>query len=370
MPAHSMETTLSHQSVSQRRVRSTGAVHVAVRNWMLLIVLGVMVGYWVTGDGGGSIRQRSVEPLVEGFSASKVRSVLLERPDAAAVATAGIARTTLTLRLATEAVGTAAETDAWTIGELFGAAAFTDRVDRLLSRIGSMTTLDLVTADSSTHAEYGLTNERALRVRISSEDTVGETPMVDLLLAPAPDRGTYVRLHGDSNVWRVAQMTPPSPSPRAWFDDSSLMPWADLAISGVRASGSALESEALIRSIAGGQERFTNASSEALSSQLVLDFFKRMRTLFPVDVIEGKAEGAILDPSPWLRLEIMNVVGGKKFRIEFREPGTDVASDAGPTKGTVRAAVVEGTAIVSVSGSTVEKLVQSLRSLMESPQNR
>ena len=61
-----------------------------------------------------------------------------------------------------------------------------------------MTTLDLVSKDPARHAEYGLTEETALRIRVSAANSVGDSSLVDLLLAPAPERAAWVRKFGES----------------------------------------------------------------------------------------------------------------------------------------------------------------------------
>ncbi len=294
---------------------------------------------------------------------------MLERPDAAAIATGGVERTTLALDAA-EGVAP----PVWRIAELHSSAAFTYKVDRLLSRIGSMTTLDLVTSSADQHAKYGLTMDRALRVRLSTSSSVPEEATVDLLIAPTQDHGTWVRTVDDPRVWRIARFNPPSPSPRSWFDDSSLMPLSDLAIKTVTLSGPGVGGSVEMGEQAGDLDRFVDGKGNALSSLDVLDLFKRLRTLYPVNVVGPKEAGAPWIDEPWLVVEAVPQVGGKPFRIEFEAPATVPASGTpgeAPAQSTeVRAALLQGTTIVTVSTSTVEKIAETAMRLRESVQNR
>ncbi|QDV06854.1 hypothetical protein Poly30_23710 [Planctomycetes bacterium Poly30] len=338
-----------------------GFLHVAVRNWILVLILGALAGSWFVGDAGGGISQRQIQPVLPGFDASRARSIVLERADLAAVETGGLERTTLTRRTSVETTGDVGAPDVWTIAELHGTAAFADRVDDLLSRIGSMTTLDLVSEEPGSHAGYGLTKAKALQLRVSEQERMGDSPMVDLLIAPAPGRAAYVLAAGDDRVWRIARFTPPSASPRAWFDDSSLMPLPDRGISAIRASGPALEGEPVIVRTYPGGDRYTSATGETLVTQAVLDLFKRLRTLFPTDVVAEKVAGEPLDGEPWFSIEVEPIVGGNDFRIDFARP------EESPEGGArfVRAARLQGTITVTVSAATVEKLVESLQRLRE-----
>lgn len=351
------------QVTSLSSSRSTGLLHVATRNWLLVLVLCGLGGFWFAGGGDGGISQRDIQPVIRGFDASQARVITLERVDLAAVATGGVERTTLTRKTSEEATGDAGAPDVWTIAELHGTSAFTDRVDALLSRVGSMTTLDLVAEDPASHAGYGLTVEKALRLVVShgpttSSESGGAAPMADLLIAPAPGRAAYVLAAGDDRVWRIARFTPPSPSPNAWFDDSSLMPLTDRGIKAIRASGPGVGETVVVQAYPGG-DRFVGASGEMLSSPQVLDVFKRLRMLYPRDVLGAKGAGEPIAVEPWLSIEVEPQVGGNPFRIDFMEP----KEATGQSDRAVRAARLQGTITVSVSASTVEKLVESLRGL-------
>lgn len=341
---------------------TSGKVYIAPWNWLLLAVFLGLFGFWLSGDGSGIVEEREVRPLFDVFDAETAQRIILEKPDASAVDTGGVERSTLVLRPAAEGQG---EPD-WTLEELFGSVAFRDRVERLLSRVGSMTTLDLVSADPARHDEYGLTEDQALRIRVSTKEAMGESPMVDLLLAPAPERGAWVRKSGESEVWRIARFNPPSPAPRAWFDDSSLMPLGDRAIRSIRATGRAVEREVAIQFVAGA-ERFVDEAGVAWEAPRVLDLHNRLQTLFPVNVTAAKAVGEALDAEdsagsegaesqPWLRLEIAPLLRRKSFHIELGEP------EEGSTE--CRAVLVEGTTRVTVAASTAQKIVASLQALL------
>ena len=335
-----------------------GGFYIAPRNWLLLALFGGLFGLWLTGDGAGVVEERAVRPLYDAFNTRSARNVVLERADAAAVATGGVERASLTLEPSPDASGKGN----WVIEELFGAKAFRDRVERLLSRIGSMTTLELVSADPARHDEYGLTAERALRVRVSADAEVGESSIVDLLLAPAPERGAWVRKFGESEVWRIARFSPPSPAPLAWFDDSSLMPLSDRGIRSIGATGTALPKAVEVRFVPGG-ERFVDESGVGWDVARVLDLQSRLQTLFPTNVTGLKAAGAGLDPDagaddePWLRLKIVPLLTGKSFHIELSEPQEGASECA--------AALMEGTTRVTVSSSTVKKVAASLVGLLD-----
>jgi hypothetical protein len=358
-------------SRAAQRGSTRGAIYIAPRNWLLTVVFAGLLAFWLLGQGGGAVEERAVRPLFDAFQGNRAQLVVLERPDAAAVQTDGVERSTLVLQPGGE--GGSSEEDSraqWVLEELFGAKAFSDRVERLLSRIGSMTTLDLVSADRERHQEYGLTEDRALRVRVSTTSEMGADPMVDLLLAPAPERAAWVRKSGENEVWRIARFFPPSPAPRAWFDDSSLMPLGDRAIRSIRAKGSALPKEVAINVVPGG-ERFADEAGVGWDVPRVLDLQRRLQTLFPINVTGAKAAGEPLDPVdsdgaagevgegklPWLSLEVAGILGRKSFRIELEEP-SDSATEC-------RAVLVEGTTRVTVAASTVRKIATALTGLLD-----
>lgn len=361
---HSPTSTASSRAAERWSTR--GAIYVAPRNWLLIVVFTGLLAFWLLGQGGGAVEERAVRPLFDAFQGNRAQLVVLERPDAAAVQTDGVERATLALRPS----GEESSKTQWVLEELFGAKAFSDRVERLLSRIGSMTTLDLVSADPERHREYGLTEDRALRVRVSTTPEMGAEPMVDLLLAPAPERAAWVRKSGENEVWRIARFFPPSPAPRAWFDDSSLMPLGDRAIRSIRARGSALPKEVAIRVVPGG-ERFADEAGVGWDVPRVLDLQRRLQTLFPINVTAAKAAGEPLDPVdatgsvgenggsqlPWLSLEVAGILGRKSFRIELEEP-RDSATEC-------RAVLVEGTTRVTVAASTVRKIAATLKGLLD-----
>lgn len=365
-----MSNTTSNGAAAVADTRELGGgIHVAPRNWVLLLLVIVLCGVWVTGDGGGSIQRRVIEPLVPGFDAGLVKGIVLQRPDASAVATHGIERTTLTLGTgasgAAGAAGAAGADPEWTIAELSGSVAFVDRIDRLLSRIGSMTTLDLVTESADQHGKYGLTDDGALRIQLANSEAVGDAPSVDLLMAPAPNRGTWVRAVGDDRVWRVARFSPPSPSPLAWFDDSSLMPLADMAIQRMTLSGPGVDGEdVVIGAVPGG--RYGSSDGKILASRPVQDLFKHLRMLYPVDVVASKEAGEPAVASPWLSISVVPQLGGHPFRIDFASPIGESPSGEGDgataavqsSMGTIRAGRLEGATVVTISASTVEKIAE------------
>ena len=187
--------------------------------------------------------------------------------------------------------------------------------------------------------------------------------MVDLLLAPAPERGAWGRKFGESEVWRIARFSPPSPAPQAWFDDSSLMPLGEREVLAIRASGSAVKREVAIESIPGG-ERFVDEAGVGWDVPRVLDVYRRLQTLFPVNVTAAKAAGEALDPpagngsevQPWLRIEVTRILSRKSFHIEVAEP-EEGASEC-------RAVLVEGTTRVTVSSGTAQKIAAALQALL------
>ena len=348
------------RSLDSRASTRSGRLYIAPWNWLLTAVFVGLFAFWLTGDGVGLVEERDVRPLFEVFDADRAQLVVLERPDAAAVETNGIERSTLVLK---PTAGSAGEAD-WALEELYGATAFRDRVERLLSRVGSMTTLDLVSADPARHDEYGLGEERALRIRVSIRESMEDTPMVDLLLAPAPERGAWVRKWGESEVWRIARFSPPSPSPSAWFDDSSLMPLGDRAIRSIRASGRAVDRDVAILSVPGG-ERFVDEAGVSWDVPRVPDLHRRLQTLFPVTVTAAKAEGEPLlldgegapEGQPWLRLEVGSILSEKPFHIELAEPEEGAKE--------TRAVLVEGTIRVTVASRTVREIALSLQALLD-----
>jgi len=322
-----------------------------LNRWLLLVAAALGAALAVLE--GGGIEERPVEPLFPDFDGGRAVVVELSSP-------VDEANPMVTIRRAEPG-------DPWVIEQLFGAAASPVLLDLFLTRVGAMTNLDLVSEDPGRLAEYELGEDVATRVVVrgaapsaedgsSAADAAPDT-MVDVYVATASPTAAFVRRAGEAQVYRIPRLRVPPTVPFTWFGRAPLVPFENVQLRRVTASGDAIGGE---RSLVQTMERFGSFKSGTgaeVSSQRALDVLQRLRALFPVAVEGERAEGDLPGEGAVLEITVEQVTGGE-LRLAFHEGELD-----GATRWLVRRSTDR---LVLVCDPTVTAgLVEALRALPE-----
>ena len=317
----------------------------------VLFVIAVVLGVLLVVLRGGGVAQRAVEPLFPGFDGARATDIRLVAGSnrGANRGAADGAEDAATITIARASLD-----DPWSVHELFDGPAAPLLVEGLLSRIGEMTTLDLVSDDPARIDEYELGEGVAIRMTIESsavssagtaagdagsEDSpqdfeISEPRLLaDVFVARGPGAAAFVRCAGDARVYRIARFPMPPTEAFGWFDRRSLMPHENVQIARVVARGAALEEgELVIEQPLTEFGSFRDGDGRDLSRERVLDLLARLRALFPSAVLERRESGEFDPATISFELEI-EARGGNVFRLVFGavpEPG---APAAGPAAG-------------------------------------
>lgn len=276
------------------------------RNIVLLVIAAVLGAITFFGGESGPVA-RSVAPLVPEFDAESARVVRIMGPGGEAI-------TTLE-RSSADAP--------WTLRERYGAPALGRRVAGLLTDVGALTDLDLVGEGAERFDEYGLTDERAHRIRVETDDGTVGAGGVDLYLSSAGEGAAFVRRATDDRIVRA----PRFPrfglerfDPRLWLETGSIVPLGARQIAGVRATGSALSSPFVARHPRGDFTVFEDALERRLPGQAANAYFELLGTLFPLDALRPLDEAEQPSDDVPLDLEVTPSIG-EPFRVVFTSLG-------------------------------------------------
>ena len=165
------------------------------RNALLgLLLAGLVVLDLLTLPGGGP--SRAIGPLLPGLDVAAAAEVEL-RADG------------------TEPLVLRREGGAWTLPSTLGYAAQGSLAEDLLTRLASLSTLDLVTEDPARHREYGVDQGTLITVR----DAEGATLAALLQGGITPDRrATYGRSPAEDRTYRLPLLSPVRLDPDWWLD--------------------------------------------------------------------------------------------------------------------------------------------------------
>lgn len=305
----------------------------------VLLAIAVVLGVLLFVLRGGGVVQRAVEPLFPGFDGARATDIRI-------VAGSSRGSSDGAGDLATITITRATLDDRWSVRELFDGPAAPLFVEGLLSRIGEMTTLDLVSDDPARIDEYELGEGEAIRMTIESSATnptgttvgvagsedsprdfeiSGRRLLADVFVARGPGVAAFVRRAGDARVYRIARFPMPPTKAFGWFDRRSLMPYENVQIARVVARGTALagvldgaleDGELVIEQPLTEFGSFRDGDGRDLSRERVLDLLARLRALFPSAVLERRESGAFDPAMISFELEI-EARGGNVFRLVF-----------------------------------------------------
>lgn len=167
------------------------------RDLLLVGLLAILVGLDVvtTPDGAPT---RAVGPLLVGFDSTQATRIELRRDG----------EESLVLERGSE------EGD-WVLPGTFGYRARTQLAEDLLSRLASLSTLDLVTEEASRHGDYGV--DQGVLVRV--EDGEGRELASLLQGGVSPDgRATWGRRPSEDATYRLPLFAPLRLDPLWWLD--------------------------------------------------------------------------------------------------------------------------------------------------------
>ncbi len=103
----------------------------------------------------------------------------------------------------------------WVLPATLGYAARTTLAEDLLTRLASLSTLDLVTEDAARHREYGVDQGTLVTVRDAEGQVLAELLQGDL----TPDgRATYGRAPSEDRTYRLPLFAPVRLDPAWWLD--------------------------------------------------------------------------------------------------------------------------------------------------------
>lgn len=160
----------------------------------------------------------------------------------------------------------------------------------LLRGIANLETVDLLAEDVASHADYGVTEDQAVRVCIY--DQAGSI-LVDLLqggLAPG-GRASYLRAFGSDQVWRVPRLNQRiTAKPESWLEPR-WMPFSRsrLQVKAIVLSGTAIGSSVRLERSEGSLESWLNPKGEIVSPAQVRLLLEGLEALFVNEVLEDGA---------------------------------------------------------------------------------
>lgn len=287
-------------------------------NRALLVVVVVLSGLIVALE-RSVVASRVVEPLFSAFDGGRAVEVRLVVPEE---------DRTVTLRRT-------ASGEPWTVDELRGAPASAILIEGFLSRIGSMSTLDLVSEGAGDLEDYGLGEDEALRVTVvgaappadpdGAEDAAGDPGDVslersvtaDLFLALGPDGASFVRRAGEVAVYRLPRFPRVPDAPFDWFDRRSVLPYEDVQIARLTARGPGLDGSVVVLEQPVSEfGSFRDAAGGDVPRVRALDVFQRLRALFPVAVLDRVESGEMEPDAMWFEVEV-ELRAGNDFRVQF-----------------------------------------------------
>lgn len=190
----------------------------------------------------------------------------------------------------------------WTVEQLGGYPGFSDQIDLFLTRLGSVTNLDLLTDLAAAHAEYGV-DEAGLSVRV--EDASG-APLAAFVqgLEVAREGASYLRLADGTEVYRVLGLRALSLDPLRQWVDPRLVGFEPILVKRLTISGPAAGENALtFTRVEGTTDAWTReGGGRAPKSQVPL-VLQDLRRIF-LDGVVGEDAAGIADPRLVIELEL------------------------------------------------------------------
>jgi len=205
----------------------------------------------------------------------------------------------------------------WILPEHHGYPASSRTLDELLTAMTSLTTLDLVSLDASTHHEYGL-DDQALRIEIWDAD--GQRVLGLLQGEEAAGGGaSYVRLMGEAAVYRAARLRSIRLDPGLWLDVQWLT-FPEPLVSRISLSGSELSAARILVRDPDTVDTWRIEGGERIGSTAIKGHLRALRGLF-VERVQGRADGPIASEQILLSVDL-ELIDGRKFGAKILGPSS------------------------------------------------
>lgn len=242
---------------------------------------------------------------------------------------------------------------AWVLPEHYDYLASARTLDELLTALTSLTTLDLVSLDASTHGEYGL-GQQALNIEIWDE--TGQRVLGLMQGAEVSGGGaSYVRLMGQDAVYRAARLRTIRLDPRFWLDVQWLTFPAAL-VSRIELGGSALSGTRTLARDADTVDTWRVEGGERIGASSIKNHLRALRSLF-VERVQGRADAEAPALAPLLSVEL-ELIDGRHFSVS-------ILAAASGTQGVLGRRGSDDPFIVGFGESSWQALLTSARQLLE-----
>lgn len=197
---------------------------------------------------------------------------------------------------------------AWVLTERHGYPASKRTMDELLTALTSLTTLDLVSLDATTHQEYGLAQD-ALAIEVWDEE--GQRVLGLLQGAEVSGGGaSYVRLMGDDAVYRAARLRPIRLDPRFWLDVQWLT-YPEALVGRIELSGTALSVSRTFVRDENTVDTWRVEGGERIGIAPIKNHLRALRSLF-VESVRGRVDVGAAVAAPLLSAEL-DLIDGRHF---------------------------------------------------------
>ncbi len=267
-------------------------MRISATNFKLALVLVALLGLRAVLGGDGTT-ERVIGRLAEEFFADSADRILLVHGEE---------------RI--EAQRT--EDGSWVLPDHADYPASERTMGQLLRAVSSLTTLDLVSVDPDTHAEYGVLDSA---LRIEAWDSLGRRVLGLIQGSEVPGGGaSYVRLMGENAVYRAARLTTIRLDPLFWLDVQWLKFQAAL-VHEIDLEGASLDEPLRLRRKADTVDQWHHAGGARVSAERVKTFLRSLQGLFVQDVL-GKLDvpKAALPALVHVRIELID---GRTLEMGF-----------------------------------------------------
>ncbi|MCP3917331.1 MAG: DUF4340 domain-containing protein [bacterium] len=303
-------------------------MRIARRNWALSAALVALLGAQLALHRGGA-EERAVEALFAELEGASVARIVVEAEGEA-------------LELERDADGL------WGLTGFGGYPGRAEAIDRLVDRLRSITTLDLLSEEASSHGDYGV-DEQGTRVRLYA---TSREPVATIVQGgeSRDGRATYLRREDSPAVYRAPNLRRITTGVNQWIDPR-LVTFQPALVESIRLEGSALGAPLVVSRDANQIGKWTTQEDANVPGAAVRSFLKRAQGLF-LDDVEGTFDPVRFGPD---RLRFTLLVRG----------GSAVGSRLGAEaeQGRTLATSVDGAWTVVVKSSAAELLIDAATAL-------
>lgn len=208
----------------------------------------------------------------------------------------------------------------WTVEQLGGYPGFSDQIDLFLTRLSSVTNLDLLTDRPTAHAEYGV-DDAGIAVRIEDERGAELAAFVQGLEVPR-EGASYLRLAAGAEVYRVLGLRALALDPLRQWVDPRLVDVEPILVRRLTLAGPLVGDDAIaFERVEGTTDAWTRVGRGRAPRDQVALALRDLKRVF-LDAVEGADPGGISDPRLIVELELRD---GALRRLVFGAEDADGA---------------------------------------------